>query len=122
MNSDPFASLKKTFHEPNRLAIVSALLSALEGMTFSEIKTSCQLTDGNLSRHLKTLESEGVVRIHKAFQNNKPQTSVVMTERGRQAFMEYLKALEAVLKQATKAVKSANCQAPLGLNESPGTA
>ena len=122
-SDDPYASLKKTFHEPNRLAIVSALLPEVAGMTFGEIKQSCGLTDGNLSRHLKTLETDGVVTIHKAFVNNKPQTTVRMTDRGRQAFMEYLQALETVLKRASKALrKSGRERSAARLRRSPGTA
>jgi len=106
MTQDLYAALKKIFHEPNRMAIVSSLLDAPEGMRFGDIKKSCGLTDGNLSRHLKSLESENVVRIEKTFNNSKPQTTVSMTDEGRQKFLDYLTALESVLKRAKKAMKA----------------
>lgn len=103
---DMYAALERIFHEPNRLAIVSALIPNPEGMRFREIKEACELTDGNLSRHLKTLESKGIVEIEKTFKDAKPMTTVSMTREGRQKFMAYLEALESVLKRATKAIKA----------------
>ena len=70
------ASLEKLFHEPNRLAIVSALCGAdNDGLSFKSLKEDCSLTDGNLSRHLKTLEEAGAVRIEKSFVGSRPRTS-----------------------------------------------
>ncbi|RJQ53304.1 MAG: ArsR family transcriptional regulator [Actinobacteria bacterium] len=88
------------FHEPHRLAIVSALLSAPAGLSFGELREGCDLTDGNLSRHLKALEDAGAVRIEKSFVDKRPRTTVFLSEEGRDRFLEYLDALEAVLKEA----------------------
>jgi len=106
MSHDLYAALKKIFHEPNRMAIVSSLLDEPDGMRFGDIKKTCGLTDGNLSRHLKSLEAENVVRIEKTFNNAKPQTTVLMTDEGRQKFLDYLTALESVLKRAKRAMKA----------------
>jgi DNA-binding transcriptional ArsR family regulator len=46
---------------------MSALCAADGELTFSELKASCRLTDGNLNRHLKALDDGGAVRIEKAF-------------------------------------------------------
>ena len=56
-----YASLKRAFHEPNRLAILSQLSGVSEGVIFNDLRDQCGLTDGNLSRHLKVLEEEGAV-------------------------------------------------------------
>ncbi|MDD2707736.1 MAG: transcriptional regulator [Verrucomicrobiae bacterium] len=104
-NENPYAALEKIFHEPSRLAIMSALCAAADGLTFNEIKKQCDLTDGNLSRHLKVLEEAGSVSIRKAFVKSKPQTTVMLSEKGRASFLEYLKALEEVLKQAAKGLQ-----------------
>jgi DNA-binding transcriptional ArsR family regulator len=103
---NPFAALNTIFHEPNRLAIVSALCNAEDGMTFLELKEECALTDGNLSRHLKSLQDARVIRIKKAFFKSKPQTTVFLTERGREHFVEYLEALEEVLQKASESVST----------------
>ena len=97
---NPYVAIKGIFHEPNRLAILSSLCQYSEGRTFNELKDECGLTDGNLSRHLKALEDAKVVRIRKSFVNSKPQTTVFLTDRGREKFVEYLQALEEVLVKA----------------------
>lgn len=103
--SSPYEALEKIFHEPNRLSIVSTLCSSSEGRTFSELKNICDLTDGNLSRHLSALENAGVVQIEKKFVGAKPQTTVFLSEKGKESFLEYLGALEEVFKKAMKAAK-----------------
>ena len=101
---NPFSALQRVFHEPNRLAIMSALGGEVDGMTFRQLKERCDLTDGNLSRHLKTLEESGVVKIRKRFVGARPQTSVMLTPEGRNNFVAYLNALETVLQQAAEAM------------------
>ena len=49
---NPFEALERIFHEPSRMAIMSALCAADGGLTFNELKERCALTDGNLNRHL----------------------------------------------------------------------
>lgn len=102
MTDDIYDALEKIFHEPNRLSIMSALCAADKGMTFSELKTECRLTDGNLNRHLKVLEEAGAIRITKAFVDSKPRTTVALSARGLKRFQDYLAALNEVLLQAKK--------------------
>ena len=97
-------ALERIFHEPNRMAILSALCAAGENLTFKELKDLSGLTDGNLSRHLKALADAGVIRIHKTFVGVKPRTTVALTEKGLKRFEEYLSALSDVLKKAQQAV------------------
>ncbi|MFQ5582917.1 MAG: winged helix-turn-helix domain-containing protein [Calditrichia bacterium] len=107
MNTDnPYAGLKRIFHEPKRLAIMSVLCSTIDGVTFNQLKEECNLTDGNLSSHLKMLEEAAVVKIEKSFIGSKPQTRVFITDTGRDNFVDYLKALEEVLMRAAEAVSS----------------
>jgi DNA-binding MarR family transcriptional regulator len=101
---NPYASLSRIFHEPNRLAILSALCNAPEGLTFNDLKEECELTDGNLSRHLKSLQQARIIRIKKSFVRSKPQTTVYLTDRGREEFVRYLQALEQVLFKAAESV------------------
>lgn len=96
--------LERIFHEPSRMAIMSALCAADEGLTFTELKDSCSLTDGNLSRHLKALEEAEAVRIEKSFVGVKPRTTVRLTAAGLARFREYLNALEEVLEKARQAL------------------
>jgi len=99
----PFDALEKIFHEPNRLAIMSALCAADGGVPFTDLKASCRLTDGNLNRHLKVIEEEGVIRMDKAFVQSRPRTTIYLTKTGFKRFNEYLTALTEVLEQARQA-------------------
>ena len=102
--NNPYSALERLFHEPSRLAIMSSLGGGVDGLTFNELKEQCNLTDGNLSRHLKTLEEAGAVRLRRKFVGTRPQTRVFLTQAGRAGFMEYLKALEEVLRNAASAM------------------
>jgi DNA-binding MarR family transcriptional regulator len=97
-------ALERLFHEPNRLSILSTVCAEDKGLSFNELKEQCGLTDGNLNRHLKTLQEAGVVRIDKKFVDLKPRTTISITRNGLAQFSEYLAALEAVLDQARRAL------------------
>lgn len=101
---NPYEALERIFHEPNRLAIMSALCSADGGLTFGELKENCGLTDGNLNRHLKVLEESGAVRIKKRFVGVRPRTTVHISQGGLKRFNEYLEALSHVLEKARQSV------------------
>jgi DNA-binding HxlR family transcriptional regulator len=97
---NPYPRLERIFHEPGRLTIMTKLLGAPKGLQFTQLKDDCDLTDGNLSRHLKALERAKAVTIKKRFVKNRPQTTVALSKRGQTDFMAYLQALEAVLLDA----------------------
>lgn len=103
---NPYADLKKLFHEPNRLAIMTQLCGAPEGLSFTDLKEACDLTDGNLSRHVKALTEAAAVVVEKSFVGGKPRTTVHLSERGHEAFLRYLDALEAVLRKAARNAKA----------------
>ena len=94
------ASLEKLFHEPSRLAILSALCTARKGLSFTELRDQCHLTDGNLSRHVQILEEANMVRVTKGFEGRRPLTTCALTDEGRARFSEYLEVLERVLSSA----------------------
>jgi DNA-binding MarR family transcriptional regulator len=98
------------------MAILSVLCAAPKGMTFTELRDQCRLTDGNLNRHIKTLEEEGIVRCTKAFVKDKPRTTVFLTAAGAKRFQAYLDALTSVLKQAKGAMAAEKKPRPIGLS------
>jgi DNA-binding HxlR family transcriptional regulator len=100
----PYDALEKIFHEPNRLSIMSAVCAADDGLTFNELKEECNLTDGNLNRHLKVLEEAGVIKIRKTFVESKPRTTIHITKTGLDRFNEYLLALSEVLDKAKQSL------------------
>jgi DNA-binding MarR family transcriptional regulator len=95
-----YEGLDRTMHERARLSILTSLLTHPKGLTFTDLKRLCSLTDGNLSRHLTILEESRLVEIAKGYDKNRPQTLCRITEAGRKGFLEYLATLEQVLKDA----------------------
>jgi DNA-binding transcriptional ArsR family regulator len=90
--------LDPLLHERGRLAIDS-VLAAAESLTFTELRDTLDMTDGNLSVHLQKLEAGGYVTITKQFVGRRPQTSSRITRSGRQAFTRYLDHLEAIVER-----------------------
>ena len=68
--------------------------------SFNALRELCSLTDGNLSRHLTTLQEAGLVRIDKTIQGKRPHTQVALTKPGRARFLEYLSLLETIVNGA----------------------
>lgn len=75
-----------------------AVLVANERVDYNTLRKALELTDGNLASHLKPLESQGFITVHKVFIARKPQTTYAVTALGRKAFQAHLDALEKVIK------------------------
>lgn len=84
--------LDDVIHGRVRLGVMAYLADA-EAADFTELKALLEVTQGNLSVHLRKLEEAGYVSIDKSFLNRKPLTRVRMTEAGRAAFGAYLEAI-----------------------------
>ena len=97
-----YEGIDRVIHEKARLSIVASLATHPDGLTFSDIKDLCALTDGNLSRHLTVLQEAGMVGVEKSFQNNRPQTLCRLTAAGKRRFGEYVTELERVVADAVK--------------------
>jgi DNA-binding MarR family transcriptional regulator len=89
--------LNKAIHQKARLGIMSILMASGE-VEFNYFKDRLKLTDGNLSTHLSLLEKEKYIKIKKKFVKKKPKTLCQMTDKGRQAFEEYLENLEKIIR------------------------
>src|SRR5882724_4218414 len=92
-----YDGLDRTIHERARLGIVASLAAHPDGLSFAELKQLCDLTDGNLSRHLQVLEEGGLVQIKKGVQDRRPQTVCRLTRVGREQLLSYLAVLETVV-------------------------
>ena len=88
--------LNKIFDNRLRLGIMSILL-VNDDADFNRLKTMLEATDGNLASHLRALEKEGYIKVHKQFVGRKPNTTYEVTAPGRRAFSEHLDALEKIL-------------------------
>ena len=89
--------LDKIIHQKARLGIMSILIVQGES-EFNYLKERLKLTDGNLSTHLSHLEKEKYIRIKKKFVKKKPKTLCILTDKGHQAFSEYIDNLEQIIK------------------------
>ncbi len=98
----PYSALKRVFHEPSRLAIMTALCGAEDGLAFGDLKAQCALTDGNLNRHLKALTDAAAVLVAKEQSASRSRTMVYITDTGREHFVDYLHALELVLRRTAE--------------------
>jgi DNA-binding PadR family transcriptional regulator len=97
--------LERVFHEKARLGIVTCLARNRDGLLFPELKSLCDLTDGNLNRHLHHLEEAGIVTIEKRMDGNRTQTFCRLTADGSKRFSEYLDHLQQALEDARAAQK-----------------
>jgi DNA-binding MarR family transcriptional regulator len=102
VNPKPFLQLDRVIHEKGRLPIMS-LLAATTGMSFTELRDALQMTDGNLSMHIKTLQEAGFVSVTKSFHKQRPLTTCALTPAGRRAFGHYIDLLEQIVRQAKAA-------------------
>lgn len=83
-------------HGQIRLAVLS-LLSSVDSAEFTYLRDKIGTTDGNLSVHIAKLESAGYVDVEKKFVGKKPKTTYRMSDKGRTAFLDYLKQLKTLL-------------------------
>ena len=89
--------LDKLIHERTRLAIVSTL-AANKFMTFNDLKSELDVSDGNLSTHARKLESAGYVSCKKDFQGRMPRTRYTLTAKGRKALNHYINHMESLIR------------------------
>jgi DNA-binding MarR family transcriptional regulator len=94
---NPFENLDRVLEHRLRLQIMSVLVSN-DSYDFNSLKELLNVTDGNLASHIKALEKEKYVLVHKTFVDRKPNTRYKASEKGKNAFRKHLDALEAVIK------------------------
>lgn len=96
------AKFDRLVYERVRLGIMSAL-AVNERLTFNELKSLFDVSDGNLSAHARKLEEAGYVECSKSFEGRRPKSEYRITATGRKALHRYLEHIEAVIK-ATRRV------------------
>ncbi len=95
-----YEGLERVMHERSRLSILTSLAAHPEGLVFNDLKTLCNLTDGNLSRQIQLLQDDALVEVWKGVKNNRPQTLCRLTPAGRERFLSYIEELEQVVRDA----------------------
>ncbi len=91
------AGFDRLIYERVRLGIMSAL-AMNEQLTFNELKSLFDVSDGNLSAHARKLEEAGYVVCTKSFEARRPRSEYRITPVGKKALLRYLEHIETVIK------------------------
>lgn len=111
MNSKPviegrfaYDRLERTIHEKARLGILTSLAMHPGGLLFTDLKKLCNLTDGNLNRHLAVLDEGKLVDGIKTSGGGAGRgTMYRLTPTGRRKLVEYVEELERVVRDVEAA-------------------
>lgn len=88
--------LDKLVHQPTRLQIFAYLYR--HGETgFSTLSEELDVTEGNLSSHVSTMEEAGALEVNKEFVDRTPRTSYRLTDDGREMFEAHVESLRALI-------------------------
>jgi DNA-binding MarR family transcriptional regulator len=98
VNPEPFLNLDRVIHEKGRLAIMS-MLAASPNLSFTELRDTLGMTDGNITTHIRTLQEAGYIAVSKSYEKNRPLTTCSLTAAGKKAFAGYIDLLEQILQQ-----------------------
>src|ERR1700722_13773261 len=91
------SSFDRLVYERVRLGIMSAL-AVREELTFNELKSLFDVSDGNLSAHARKLEEARYLSCTKSFEQRRPKSVYRLTALGKNALNRYLDHIEAVIK------------------------
>lgn len=92
-----FKELNPLLHSELRLAVMSILIG-VESADFVFLRNETGTTAGNLSVQLDKLARAGYIEIEKGFQGRKPRTLCRITDAGRDAFAQYVEALQSYIR------------------------
>jgi DNA-binding HxlR family transcriptional regulator len=99
---DEESGFDRLIYERVRLGIMSAL-AMNEQLTFNELKSLFDVSDGNLSAHARKLEEANYVVCTKSFEGRRPRSEYRITQVGKKALLRYLEHIEAVIKATRRA-------------------
>ena len=99
MNPEPFLQLDRLIHEKEPAGHYVHARGLAGNLSFTEMRDALNMTDGNLTTHIRALQQEGYVSVAKSYQNNRPLTTCSLTATGRKAFAEYINLLEQIVRQ-----------------------
>jgi DNA-binding MarR family transcriptional regulator len=90
------ADLDPVIHAPNRLQMC-CMLAAVDTIDFATIRESLDVSESVLSKHVKTLEEAGYVKVRKAASDGRQRTWLSLSAPGRKALKGHLSALKAMM-------------------------
>jgi len=90
------AALDPVIHAPNRLQMC-CMLAAVDTIDFATVREALNVSESVLSKHVKTLEEAGHVKVRKAASDGRQRTWLSLTSNGRKALKGHLSALKAMM-------------------------
>jgi DNA-binding MarR family transcriptional regulator len=102
MTAHPANGLDEIVHQRVRLGILTIAHEARR-VEFGYLRTSLELTAGNLSRHLAVLERAGLITIDKGYAGKRARTWISITKAGRAALTEEITQLKRLIGQIERA-------------------
>lgn len=102
MTSHPANGLDDVVHQRVRLGILTVAHEARR-VEFGFLRTSLELSAGNLSQHLGVLENAGLVSIEKGYAGKRPRTWITLTRLGRAALAEEIAHLKLLISRVEDA-------------------
>jgi len=89
-------------HAPNRLQI-ACMLAAVDEMEFAAVREAVGVSESVLSKHVKTLEDAGYLKLDKRTFLSRQRTWLALTAAGRKALRAHMAALRALMATAEAA-------------------
>ena len=88
-------------HAPNRLQMC-CMLAGVDTIDFATIREALDISESVLSKHIKTLDEAGYLKISKTPSEGRVRTWLSLTGAGRKALKAHLAALKALMAGAAE--------------------
>lgn len=105
MTAHPANGLDEVVHQRVRLGILTIAHEARR-VEFGYLRTSLDLTAGNLSQHLTVLERARLISIEKGYAGKRARTWISITKAGRAALTEEITQLKRLISQIERTATS----------------
>lgn len=86
----------------SKLLIITELAQEKGSISFTELLERTQLTNGNLSSHLRKLEDTKLIKVTKEIVGRRPLTTITLTTQGRSELQNYLTHIGSIIKRVGK--------------------
>ena len=98
MTDHPANGLDDVVHQRVRLGILAVAQQARR-VEFTYLRTTLDLTAGNLSQHLNVLERAGLIGIEKGYEGKRARTWIELTKAGKKALHDEIATLKTLIQQ-----------------------
>ncbi|MER5635618.1 transcriptional regulator [Kitasatospora sp. NPDC002227] len=94
----PATGLDDVVHQRVRLGILTVTHQARR-VEFGFLRTTLDLTAGNLGQHLTVLEKAALIEVEKGYEGRRPRTWITLTPAGAQALQREIAHLKRLIHQ-----------------------